>query len=227
MGQHKQQPTTLPETATPLESGAEPFHVLAVGASGMLADAVRTLAFWGWRVSVVARNRDRLETLAAEHRNIYPLVCDYTDEAGYEAALTVAFAERGSPTLAIVWMHSTAPEGPQHTAQVISRSLAAGESGNTERPWEEAYRGSRPGVVAHRRNTVCRFFHLHGSSSGAPDAEVEHYRRTCSLLSRIAYRAVVLGREQRTGGWLSDYTISSGVLEAIKADRTVYWIGGR
>lgn len=227
MASYGQQPATLLEEATPLESGTDPAHMLAVGATGMLADAVLALARAGWRVSVVGRNREKLEALASEHGNIYPLVCDYTDEAGYEAALTVAFAERGSPTLAIVWMHATAPEGPQHTAQVISRSLASGEHGEAAGATGTELSEPRLPGSARIRGSSCRFFHIHGSSSGAPDAGVEHYRRACSLLSHIAYRAVILGRDGQSGGWLSDRAISEGVLEAIRADRPVYWVGVR
>lgn len=226
MASDGRQPATLLEEATPQERGAEPSHVLAVGASGMLAGAVRTLARAGWRVSVVARNRERLEELASEHANIYPLVCDYTDEAGYEAALSVAFTERGSPTLAVVWMHASAPEGPQHTAQVISRSLASG-GGSSAGTSETGLSGPRSPGWSRGRGSICRLFQLHGSASGSPDAAVEHYRRACSLLSHIVYRAVILGRNERSGGWLSDRDISNGVLEAIQADRPIYWVGVR
>ena len=227
MASDGRQPATLLEEATPQERGAEPSHVLAVGASGMLAGAVRTLARAGRRVSVVARNRERQEELASEHANIYPLVCDYTDEAGYEAALTVAFAERGAPTLAIVWMHASAPEGPQHTAQVISRSLASEDGDRPAGTSESGLSGPRSPGWGRGRGGRCRFFHLHGSASGSPDAAVEHYRRACSLLSHIVYRAVILGRNEQSGEWLSDRDISNGVLEAIQADRAIYWVGVR
>ncbi len=242
----------------------------------MLAGAVRGLAGAGWRVSVVARNAERLERLAAEHPRIYPLVCDYTDEAAYEAALTVAFAERGAPTLALVWMHDTAPEGPQHTAHIISRSLTDeqrrpfdpedssgaptqdqpgvgtvyGETAGsdptvpqtpsekrsgafpltgTDDPWEYLIHGATSeadplGRDPGKPRAVCRFFHLHGSTTGDPAAYVELYRRSCSLLSHIAYRAIILGRGEG-GGWLSHDEICDGVLDAVRADRTVYRVG--
>lgn len=281
MARSKQQTESRP-TAQSLGTVPVPSHALAVGASGMLAGAVRGLADAGWRVSVVARNAERLERLAAEHPRIFPLVCDYTDEAAYEAALTVAFAERGAPTLALVWMHDTAPEGPQHTAHIISRSLSEeqsrpfepeGSKGNpgqdrpgvgtvygetagrdptlrrepgdagdpdeeaagsksaagTDDPWDYLIHGATSkadllGRDPGKPRAVCRFFHVHGRTSGDPAAYVELYRRSCSLLSHIAYRAIVLGRSE-SGGRLSHDEICDGTLDAMRADRTVYRVG--
>ena len=275
MARYKQQTKSRP---VPQEFATvpAPSHALAVGASGMLAGAVRGLANAGWRVSVVARNAERLERLAAEHPRIYPLVSDYTDEAAYEAALTVAFAERGAPTLALIWMHDTAPEGPQHTAHIISRTLSneqhrpsqpenppgnpgqdrpgvgtvfgetAGKDPTLPReparertgevppagaddPWEYLIHGATSeadllGRDPGKARAVCRFFHVHGRMSGDPAAYVELYRRSCSLLSHIAYRAIVLGRSE-SGDWLSHDEICDGTLDAMRADRTVYRVG--
>lgn len=251
MATHRQQ-TQSRLQPTPVPTSQSPTHALAVGGSGMLAGAVRGLAAAGWRVSVVARGDQRLERLSAESPNIYPLVCDYSDEAAYEAALSVAFAERGAPTLAIVWIHGTTPEGPQHTAQVISRTLAeeqhgqqrAGSPGgsapsrpgvSTEAPEEGVYRTPNPTpgqagrssrFTPHPRS-ICRYFHIHSSASSPPDAEVEHYRRACSLLSHIAYRAIILGRDPASGTWLEHEMICDGVLEAVTADKTLHWVGIR
>ncbi len=275
MARYQQQTQARPVTQ-PLGTVPVPSHALAVGASGMLAGAVRGLANAGWRVSVVARNAERLERLAAEHPRIFPLVCDYTDEAAYEAALTVAFAERGAPTLALVWMHDTAPEGPQHTAHIISRSLSEeqramvdpeyfpdkpspdepvtgtvyGETAGqdptlpkepgegqaspfpttgADDPWEYLIHGATSeadllGRDPGKPRAVCRFFHVHSSVSGDPGANVELYRRSCSLLSHIAYRAIILGRNE-SGNYLSHDEICDGVLDAVRADQTVYRVG--
>lgn len=283
------------QTATQLEAHvsrtqALPAHALAIGARGMFDSAVRELAAAGWQVSVVSRDAERIGELTAAHSRIYPLISDYTDEAAYEAALTLAFAERGAPTLAMVWIQDTAPEAPQHTAQIISRALAAEQrrghgpstsSPTAGQPPESQHSGEPPGrpegppgrqgkppgrqgkppgrqgkppgrpgeppehseappetfspTAFHHGATqqrVCRFFHLHsarsfqhqGGSSAETDARVEFYRRTCSLLSHIAYRAVILGGDCQDTP-LSRERISEGVIEAITEDRAVYRIG--
>ena len=60
--------------------------VLITGASsGIGAAAAIEFARRGYRVVAVARNRERLDALAADHGSVVPVVADVTDAASMQA----------------------------------------------------------------------------------------------------------------------------------------------
>jgi len=93
-------------------------HALVVGGTGMLRGVSLSLAGRN-AVSVVARGRKGLERLRKGSRNVHPLSVDYTDGAALEAALDEAVAARGPFTLAVAWIHSTAPDAPLAVARRV------------------------------------------------------------------------------------------------------------
>jgi glycine/D-amino acid oxidase-like deaminating enzyme len=95
-------------------------RALVVGGSGMLAGVSLALARRGHDVVVIARNRERLEQLAAQTQgNLHPLALDYRDTVALQTALEAATKERGPFDLAVVWIHSTAPEAPFVVARFV------------------------------------------------------------------------------------------------------------
>ena len=101
------------------------WHMLVVGGTGMLAGVCLALAERGAEVSVIARDRQRLEALAERAAEaagaIHPVPVDYTDEEALAVALGQARAERGPIALAVAWVHSTAPEAPERVADLRAR----------------------------------------------------------------------------------------------------------
>jgi hypothetical protein len=77
-------------------------HALVVGGSGMLAGCCRKLLDAGSQVSVMARDKRRLEAIAPA---ITPLVCDYTDADSFARVLETV----PPPDLVVAWIHGRAP----------------------------------------------------------------------------------------------------------------------
>lgn len=165
-------------------------HALVVGGTGMLREVSLTLAERGHPVSVVARNRRRLRSLAdeAERRGgaVYCIPVDYRDGDALTAALRDAVAAHGPLELAVVWIHSIAPEAP---LQVARATVAAS----------------------------CRFFHLLGSAAADPSAPDTGRRERFESIPGLSYHEVVLGfvLEGRRSRWLTNDEIAAGVLAAI------------
>jgi len=67
-------------------------HALVIGGSGMLAEACLWLAGRGFRVTVIGRNRDKLNRLATRDNRIVPLSADYYRENNFRAALRASLA---------------------------------------------------------------------------------------------------------------------------------------
>ncbi len=189
-------------------------HALVVGGTGMLAAATLALARDYRVVSVIARNRDRLQDLAARlHRPpggeqaagggpwsgiINPIALDYRDTAALRAALQDAVRQHGPIELAVCWIHRTAPAAP---------AVVAAFTGTPERPG--------------------RFFHVQGSVAADPARAEPGQRAALEQAGPILYREVILGFviEEGRSRWLTHREISEGVLEAIRADRPRFIVG--
>lgn len=173
-------------------------HALVIGGTGMLRGVCMYLASRGGVVSVLARDRRRLDTLAHETRGaVRAIAADYRDSAALRLRIEEAVRAHGPIGLAVCWIHSTAPEAPL----VVARAVAPIE-------------------------TPCRFFHILGSASADPSKErAEHPQ--LRLLPGILYRRIVLGFVIEPAGsrWLTNDEIGRGVIEAVAADRDESIIG--
>jgi hypothetical protein len=76
----------------------------------MLAGLCVGLAVDGWEVTVVGRDRRKLDRVAGRHPSIRPLAVDFEDVPAFAAALSEAAAEQGPVALAVCWIRSWAPE---------------------------------------------------------------------------------------------------------------------
>jgi hypothetical protein len=100
-------------------------HDLVIGGSGMLAELVEALAHGGRRVSVIARGRERLQSLAARHPNIHPLPLDYYDDAALDAGLAAAVRDRGALQRCVAWMHDDSKARALRIARQVSAVYCA------------------------------------------------------------------------------------------------------
>ena len=178
-------------------------HALVIGGTGMLRGVSLHLAGVVDTVSVIARNDQRLETLASQARRlgkpgeVSPIAVDYAKVAELTRAIRDAAAESGPITLAVVWVHASAPKSLAAAAKTL------GELG------------------------PCRLFHILGSTAADPTVEApedEPLRR----MPNIRYRRIILGFIVEAAGgsrWLSNTEIAAGVNRAIELDEPEAVIG--
>lgn len=80
-------------------------HALVVGGSGMLAAASLWLAQNGYTVSVIGRNKEKLNRLQNKHNQIHPIAVDYYDTSDLQAKLRQSIADNGAYKLVVAWIH--------------------------------------------------------------------------------------------------------------------------
>lgn len=178
-------------------------HALIIGGTGMLSGVALALAGAADTVSIVARDRRRLDALARCSRTlrrpaaINPISVDYASADGFTRALSAATAAHGPVTLAVAWIHPTAP----HALPAAARTLAAAGP--------------------------LRLFHILGSSAAVqplPDGAAATRNEP-----GILYRRIILGFiPDPTGGpsrWLTHDEITTGILRAIELDARETTIG--
>jgi hypothetical protein len=158
----------------------------------MLSGVCLALARQVGAVSVVARDRRRLQELAARGAAaggaMHPLAVDYRDTSALVAALRDAAGHWGPFGLVVAWIHRTAPAAPLAVARA-----AAADGG------------------------PCAFFHLLGSSSADPSRPDPDRRALFEALPGLTYHEVVLGFVRGPAGtrWLTHREICDGVLRAV------------
>ncbi|MCB2231174.1 short-chain dehydrogenase [bacterium] len=170
-------------------------HCLIVGGTGMLRNVGVVFAEAGHRVSVVARNKERLIGLVRDTQRspgvINPIVADYTQTEEFEKKIGEAIAILGPISVAVLWIHANSGDA----AGAVSRLL-----GNQTEP--------------------CQVYHVLGSQAADPTKQTAD-RSPFEQLEHVSCRSVVLGFKQEPAGsrWLTDDEIASGVLDAIANDR--------
>ena len=98
-----------------------PLHTLVIGGTGMLRGVVVELALRGHIVSVVARGGERLASLEREGEGrIHGLAADWNDASRLEQTIADSAVQRGPIALAVVWIHSSSPEGPIAVARAVA-----------------------------------------------------------------------------------------------------------
>ena len=121
--------------------------------------------------------------------------CDYHDEAAFARALEAAVARNGPVELAIAWFHTLKIAAPRLLAREVRGRMFQVLGSATADP-------ARP----HRLAAAAAV------AEGLPE---------CQL------RQVVLGFRVGDGGsrWLTNTEISGGVLDAVRADRSLSIVG--
>ena len=192
---------TLEIPCAKVDWGTLSHHDLVIGGSGMLAGLCVHLADRGRTVSVVARDRAKLERLAARVQDgpgrIVPWSVDYADATAFRRALTEAINRYGAPCRTICWIHE--PRAPNATFEVLPLIHGA-------------------------------FWHILGSGAD-PEHSValaRWRRRIQQANSEIDYRQILLGFVKLPGNrsrWLSNREISAGVGAALRTSARLTTIG--
>jgi NAD(P)-dependent dehydrogenase (short-subunit alcohol dehydrogenase family) len=161
-------------------------HALVVGGTGMLREVVLSLAKAG-PVSVVARGERRLASLAEASRRIVPVRADYGRPAEWEAALREAARARGRFTLAVAWVHSSAPGAAETAAGFVTGPFfhvlgSAAADPSRPDPGRRARFAAVPGISYHE--VVLGFVREGSRSRWLTDGEIAR-----GVLEAVAARA--------------------------------------
>lgn len=173
-------------------------HALAIGASGMLAGAVREIAGRGYVVTLVARDTDRIARVAAGAGPgaVHPVSVDYRHGDVLLDRLRGAARERGAFRLAVAWIHATAPD---------AHDLVAGEIGSSP--------------------PTCRYLEVVGSAGGDLRNLARERAARLAALPHLDHTRVVLGYGGDGERWLTDREISRGVIDALDAGGAEHVVG--
>jgi NAD(P)-dependent dehydrogenase (short-subunit alcohol dehydrogenase family) len=171
-------------------------HDLVIGGSGMLAGLCLRLAREGGKVSVIARNLQRIEAIAGQAPgSIFPAPVDYRDRSAFDRVLCQVAADHGRPGRVFCWVHEDiAADASLQAADHAEGSfwhILGSAAANPAEPlvlsrWRERF--ERPGL---------------------------DYRQI--VLGFVS--------EGSTSRWLTDAEISDGVYNAAQADDVLSIVG--
>jgi 1-aminocyclopropane-1-carboxylate deaminase/D-cysteine desulfhydrase-like pyridoxal-dependent ACC family enzyme len=172
-------------------------RILIIGGTGMLQPAIAHCVEQDYDVTLVARDRKNLTTIAAaypEHK-IHIIAQDYHANAPFIAALQEAIKEQGAFDQVICWMHSSGKESLIALLQLLAQ---------------------------HNQQTI--FYHVKGSASYNPE-NVQQLDK--NLTDALDYREVILGFKIERGfsRWLTNAEISAGTIDAFATGRKRTVIG--
>jgi len=173
-------------------------HILVVGGTGMLYNVCRHLCESVDTVTVIARNKERLNRLGSETKklvgSINPLSLDYAVYKQLKDDLKKSIITHGPVELAICWIHtSKAPEAATIIADIIDKQ---------------------------NNLTKCKYYQLLSSATADPSHEKIDISKNFNSFDNIDFRTILLGFvvERKASRWLTDREICLGVIEAIEND---------
>ncbi|WP_281285907.1 short-chain dehydrogenase [Melghirimyces algeriensis] len=176
--------------------------MIVVGGTGMLRDVSVYLTQKGCNVTVIARNQKRLNTLVEESGSvegcIHPVQVDYRDDHLFIHQVEKAISTYGPIRMAVVWIHSTAPQAPYQLASLLNETTPS-----------------------------CDYFHVLGSSVADPSQQDGRRKKQFMQYPHIQYHEVILGFvvEKNGSRWLTNKEISQGVIRAIQSNQKQTVVG--
>lgn len=179
-------------------------HALVVGGTGMLRGVVAWLMDRGYRVSVIARDEERLTALAdSAPGKVHALPLDYADDERLAHALLETIDRFGPFALVVAWIRSGAPNALDTIATIADK--AGGEGSDRQ----------------------CRFYRILGSAAADPALRRSGKGRRYREMEGLLYREITLGFriEGDTARWNTNDEIAAGVIHAIADDVDDHVIG--
>ena len=176
----------------------------------MLTEATKTLANQFAKLSLVARNGQRLDGLADEIENsqqgdgntkpclVTTISVDYSNLASYLPQLKEALKRNGPPNLVLAWMRTSARDAVIETAKAVSE----------------------------KATQTIPFFDIRSSAASKPGF-FDDRKEEVSAIPNIYYHKVALGciRENGIQRWLTHPEICEGVLAAISKRADSFLVG--
>ncbi|KPB05908.1 short-chain dehydrogenase [Bacillus sp. CHD6a] len=170
-------------------------HALVVGGTGMLSEVCTWLVNQNYHVSVIGRNREKMDHLVkkTDKNTIIPLLVDYKNVEELDMLLRQAILENGTFSLVVAWVHAGGEQGLERIIERVSE-----KSG----PWE--------------------LYHVLGSRAKLSDVKRNlPIPRNCSYHQvHLGFKV-----EMNRGRWLKNHEIAEGVREAIQRKAPVSLVG--
>jgi len=179
-------------------------HALVVGGTGMLRKVVVWLSGNGYAVSVIARDRQKLEVLTdLAPGRLHAVPVNYADDAALTDELIQSIRRFGPLSLAVLWIRPGAPNALNTIATIADQE---GGEGSDRR---------------------CRLFRILGSSAADPALKRSDKGGRYRAMEGLRYREITLGfRVHRdTARWNTNDEIAAGVIHAIRHDIEDHVIG--
>ncbi len=180
-------------------------HFLVIGGTGMLREVCRHFCSVENIVSVIARNKKRLEELVESTKfcegGMHPISLDYSDSTALTRELEKAINAHGPVELAICWIHTLkAPEAAVIIAETIDKQ---------------------------NNQTKCNFYLLLSSATADPSLEKKDISNDFKSFYNIEFLTILLGFkvEGKTSRWLTNNEICVGVILAVENDSKESIIG--
>lgn len=165
-------------------------HAIVFGGTGMLAGATKWIIESTEQISVIGRNKRRLEQLYPDHDNsdIRLITLDYKDNEALTNFLRQTIQTYGPIDLVVSWIHNAVPDA-------IPIILAE---------------------INHHQKDPWRFVHIKGSSQDLPSIQSQiTVPKNCLYRDvRLGFKF-----EENVARWLTHAEISNGVISAIHHDK--------
>jgi NADPH:quinone reductase-like Zn-dependent oxidoreductase len=170
-------------------------HALVIGGTGMLSKVSIWLAANGYHVSVIGRNKEKMQRLlssAESNSQMTPVLVDYTNNEELAKHLRQIQKLNGNIHLVVVWVHSTG----KNVIPCLTKCISDSE------PW--------------------KLFHVNGISSNLDNIKkkidvpenVEYHQIQLGFIL-----------ENGNSRWLVHDEISNGVIQAIAEGKIKHIIG--
>lgn len=170
-------------------------HALVIGGSGMLSKVSIWLANQGYHVSVIGRNKEKMQRLEDQIDNplqMTPVLVDYTKNDELADKLRTIQQKNGSIELAVAWIHSNGENVIPTLKNAIPHSVSWG------------------------------LFHVNGSSANLVEIKEKISVLPNMEYYQIQLGFIVENNHSR---WLTHEEISAGVIEAIRKKKSVHLVG--
>ncbi|MGG0288798.1 short-chain dehydrogenase [Peribacillus butanolivorans] len=174
-------------------------HVLFVGGTGMLADVSKWHAQRQHKVSIIGRDKmkmQKIETESSHKNNLYPLYVDYRNLSLLEEQILSAIAVNGPIQQVVAWVRSDALESLQVIIKIVSSKAI--------QQWD--------------------LFHVLSSKTNVNEIKMQ-----IDLPLNCEYKQIQLGFkiENNQSRWLTNHEISHGVIDAIESNNLSLHIVGQ
>ncbi|WP_071458859.1 short-chain dehydrogenase [Bacillus massilinigeriensis] len=171
-------------------------HAFVIGGTGMLADVSLWLVESGYKVSVLARNSEKMQRLidaAPNKDNVIPVLVDYENDRELRESLESLMTEHGSVDLVVAWVHAVAPQALPSVIDVVKKA------------------GSKLDL-----------YHVLGSSQNLSKVRQSlHLNENCRY-HQIQLGFILEGNRSR---WLTNEEIAAGVIQGVLEKKKIHVVG--
>lgn len=171
-------------------------HALVIGGTGMLSNVCLWLLKNNYKVSVVARNPNKMENLAKNSMNssrIIPILVNYEDDKELRSEIKRVIEDHGCIDLVVAWIHSPAQNALPTICEIVGQSSVK---------WQ--------------------LFHVLGSSHNLNELK-KNIKVDGNCTYHQVQLGFIL--ESSYSRWLTNNEIAEGVIKAISQEKERHIIG--